>query len=131
MSHISVVESKVKMDDKRHLICALEKAKEQFEGFTYAESKDGKIIQVKYEKIDAPVRRYHPDGNLRFNEKNDGTWEMSGDSFACHNEYKQVCDALKVNYLQSGAIEHATNEGFSTEESVDEQGNLVVYLREY
>lgn len=131
MSHISVVESNIKMDDKRHLINALDMASQQFEGFSYVESQNGKIIQVKYEKIDAPVRRYHPDGNLRFNLKNDGTWEMSGDSYACWDEYKQVCDALKVNYLHSGAIEHATSEGFSTEETVDEQGNLVVYLREY
>jgi hypothetical protein len=131
MSHITVVECAVKFDDKATLKATLEMLKNQFPGLTYVESPNGKIIQVVYDKLDNPVRSYHPDGNLRFTLKSDGTYEMSGDAYACREDYKKVCDAVNVNYQQIIATEHGVNEGYSVTEDVDEKGQVVLYLREY
>lgn len=131
MSHISVVENKIKFDDKSHLCNALSMMSNQLTGFTFTESLNGKIIQVHYDKIDEPVKRWHPEGNLRFNLKNDGEWEMSGDGYNCGTEYKKVCDAVKIAYQQSGCMSWSEQQGFSESEEEVEEKKTVLLLRRY
>jgi len=109
------------MTDETQLMSMLEMLTQQFQGLTYEKSSNGKLIQVHYEKIDAPVRSYHPDGNLRFSKKNDGSWEMAGDAFACHEEYKRVTDAAKMGYLVAGATTWSNMQGMSIEEEEEEK----------
>ncbi len=137
MSHITVVESKIKFDNKNHLINALNQMKNKHIGMTFEESTNGKIIQVHYEKIDAPVQSWHPEGNLRFNLKSDGTWEMSGDSYGCwdeerkHNLYTEMTNDVKVYYQESGVYQWSNINGMSTSTTTDEQKNLVVIAQEW
>ena len=131
MSHITTTKTDVKFTDENCLRSALEMVKNQFQGLTYEYSEDRKIIAVRYEKIDEPVRQYHPEGNMRFSQKSDGTWELSGDRFRCKDEYNSVVDAVQVGYLQAGVQEWADLNNYSTDETTDENKQRVVLARKW
>lgn len=131
MSHITTTETNVKFTDETNLKSALEMVKCQFVGLTYEYSADRKIIAVHYDKIDDPVKRYHPEGNMRFSQKNDGTWELSGDTYRCKDDYNAVVDAVQVAYQQIDVQEWSDLNNFSTEETTDENKQRVVIARRY
>ena len=131
MSHITTTKTEVKFTDENCLKSALDMLKNQFVGLTYEYSEDRKIIAVHYDKIDDPVKGYHPEGNMRFSQKNDGTWELSGDTWRCKDDYNAVVDAVQVGYLQAGVQEWSDLNSFSTEETTNENRQRVVIARKW
>ena len=132
MSHITDSKVQTKFEDKSTVIRTLTLMKSQFPGMTYEESKDGKIIQIRYAALDDPVKDYHPEGNLRFSQLNDGTWKLSGDTFRCRDEYGRVVDAIEDAYLQSGfEMWSEMNNYSSTEETTDENRQRVFIARKW
>jgi hypothetical protein len=126
------------MENKAHLVAALSALQGRFPGLTYTQSENGKIIQVNYAKIDDPVKYYHPEGNLRISEKNDGTWEMSGDTYGCsynsgkNNHYNDVCNALTEQYVIAGLAYKSELEGYIVEQEKDSvTGETVLVARRY
>lgn len=126
MSHITTTKTDVKFEDEDCLKSALEMAKNQFVGLTYEYSGDRKIIAVHYNRIDDPVKSYHPEGNMRFSQKNDGTWELSGDTYRCKDEYNAVVDAVQVGYLQAGVQAWSDLNHYSTDETTENKQRVVI-----
>lgn len=131
MSHISTYETDTKLLSDQELNQALNQLCKQFEGMSLEQSADGKIIRVKYEKLDAPVRRYHPDGNLRLAKMANGEWKISGDKYACHEEYKRVTERLVMNYKEAGLKRSFAKNGYQTGITKREDEKIVMYARRY
>jgi len=131
MSHITQTTTEVKFENEQTLKSALELVKNQFVGLTYEQSSNGEIIAIRHAAIDDPVRSYHPEGNMRITRKNDGTWEISGDTWRCHDEYNAVVDALEMGYNQAIAQEWSDLNCFTTEESTDENKQRILIARKW
>jgi hypothetical protein len=132
MSHITDTKVQTKFEDTATVIRTLTLMKSQFPGMTYEESKDGKIIQIRYAALDDPVKNYHSEGNLRFSQLNDGSWKLSGDRYGCRDEYDRVVDAMEDSYLQSGFEQWSEMNNYSTgEETTDENRQRVFVARRY
>ncbi|DAC71799.1 MAG TPA: hypothetical protein DSN98_08520 [Thermoplasmata archaeon] len=115
-----------------HLNNALSMLCKEYEGMKIERSHDGKIIQVRYAKLDDPVKSYHPEGNLRLSKTNDGEWKISGDAWNCRELYKEVTDAILVNYQQSGVDMWLLDNNYTTEsETETKEGNKILIARKW
>jgi hypothetical protein len=131
MSHIVTIQTKVKIESEAHLCRALNAVKKVYPELTYEKSKDGNTIQVHMPALDNPVRNYHPEGNLRYTKNKDGSWTPAGDSYNCRDVYKSVTDELNQRYTATGCDSFATLNNYTTAETHDKDGNLVLTLTEW
>jgi hypothetical protein len=105
--------------------------KQKYPELTYAKSENGQTIQVHLPAIDEPVKRYHPEGNLRYTKNRDGSWTPAGDSWACNKVYKEVNEEFNQQYTKTGCMQFTSMNGYTTTESHDKDGNLILMARKW
>jgi hypothetical protein len=131
LSHISTFETDTKILSDQELNQALNALTQQFVGLTLEKSQDGKIIKVKYAKLDDPVKHYHPEGNLRLTKMSNGEWKISGDKWNCAAEYKKVTEKVLLNYKEAGVKIAFARNGYQVSPNKREDEKIVMYARRY
>jgi len=126
MSHITAVETKVKITDKMALISALKAMSGSFQGLTYEEKENGDL-NVRY----TPIEVYQSEGNLRFEKQPDGSYQMAYDTFRCRDEMQKVRDSFLVEYQKPFVTRFLAMKGFSVSSVTKDGKNQRIIASHY
>jgi hypothetical protein len=125
MSHMTEMDTTVKLKNTEALLDALGMLQGMFEGLTFSHDQTAGQIKIKYE----PIQVYQKE-NMSLRLKVD-TWKINGDPYRCTETYNKIVDQIQVFYQASLAKVYTSRNKYSHQIRSVEQGKLMMRAMRY